>query len=282
MADSTGRCTRSLHGTSRHWLTSAAVRGFWLPHYADQAEQVIGVEPNQRLVTLAEQRTFDLPGVDVRHGSAEHLPIGDHTAGIVHARFAYFFGQGAEVGLDEGRGSSHREQRSSRSTTLGPEATSPGCFVRRLSATPRSIPMKRKTGGRSEGPAGTRLRAAGEPSRQANSNGFCESNSPQRWSLTSSRITNRPHSSTSSPSTSGVRTTDERWWSGRSPDQNEPAKPGDNVLENLTFRSPEPSHNAHPQKPAAYRPLPPVPDERSRAGRGRENAGPARLRGGLR
>jgi len=41
--------------------------GFWLPHYADQAEQVIGVEPDQRLVTLAEQRTFDLPGVDVRH-----------------------------------------------------------------------------------------------------------------------------------------------------------------------------------------------------------------------
>ena len=33
--------------------------------------------------------------------SAEHLPIGDHTAGIVHARFAYFFGPGAEVGLDE-------------------------------------------------------------------------------------------------------------------------------------------------------------------------------------
>ncbi len=75
--------------------------GFWLPCYADQAEQVIGVEPDQRLVALAEQRTFGLPGVDVRHGSAEHLPIGDHTAGIVHARFAYFFGPGAEVGLDE-------------------------------------------------------------------------------------------------------------------------------------------------------------------------------------
>lgn len=75
--------------------------GFWLPHYAEGAGQVIGVEPDRRLLNLAEQRTSDLPGVEVHHGSAEHLPIDDGTADLVHARFAYFFGAGAEAGLDE-------------------------------------------------------------------------------------------------------------------------------------------------------------------------------------
>jgi len=75
--------------------------GFWLPHYAQRAAHVIGVEPDQRLVDRAEQRTSDLANIDVRHGSAEHLPIDDHSADLVHARFAYFFGSGADAGLDE-------------------------------------------------------------------------------------------------------------------------------------------------------------------------------------
>ena len=75
--------------------------GFWLPHYAERAEQVIGVEPDQRLLDHAAQRTSELPNVEVVHGSAEHLPIDDNTADLVHARFAYFFGPGADAGLDE-------------------------------------------------------------------------------------------------------------------------------------------------------------------------------------
>lgn len=75
--------------------------GFWLPHYGERAEQVIGVEPDQRLLAHAAQRTSDLSNVDVRHGSAEHLPIDDNSADLVHARFAYFFGPGAEAGFDE-------------------------------------------------------------------------------------------------------------------------------------------------------------------------------------
>jgi len=34
-------------------------------------------------------------------GSAEHLPLGDHSADVVHARFAYFFPPGTEAGLAE-------------------------------------------------------------------------------------------------------------------------------------------------------------------------------------
>jgi len=75
--------------------------GFWLPHYARRAEHVIGIEPDRRLLELATQRTAGLSGVDVHHGSAAHLPIGDHIADVVHARFAYFFGSGSEAGLDE-------------------------------------------------------------------------------------------------------------------------------------------------------------------------------------
>ncbi|MGI9611939.1 MAG: class I SAM-dependent methyltransferase [Acidimicrobiales bacterium] len=75
--------------------------GFWLPYYSELAEKVIGVEPDQQLLDLAERRTSDHPGVDVRRGSAERLPIGDHSAHVVHARFAYFFGAGADAGLDE-------------------------------------------------------------------------------------------------------------------------------------------------------------------------------------
>ena len=100
-----GRLDRALYSIAP-WQKQTLVdigcgAGFWLPHYAERAEQVIGVEPDQRLLDLAEVRTSEVPDVDVRHGSAEHLPIGDHSAGVVHARFAYFFGPGAEVGLDE-------------------------------------------------------------------------------------------------------------------------------------------------------------------------------------
>ncbi|MEP7023271.1 MAG: class I SAM-dependent methyltransferase [Actinomycetota bacterium] len=75
--------------------------GFWLPQYAREASQVIGVEPDSVLRASAEERTRDLPGVTVRAGSAEHLGLPARSVDVVHARFAYFFPPGAEAGLAE-------------------------------------------------------------------------------------------------------------------------------------------------------------------------------------
>lgn len=61
--------------------------GFWLPRYADAAE-VIGVEPDPDLVSLARSRPG---GAQVLAGSAEHIPLDDSSVDVVHARFAYFF-----------------------------------------------------------------------------------------------------------------------------------------------------------------------------------------------
>ncbi len=72
--------------------------GFWLPRYADDAAQVIGVEPDARLVPLATARDGR---ARVVAGSAEHIPLDDATADVVHARFAYFFPPGVDAGLAE-------------------------------------------------------------------------------------------------------------------------------------------------------------------------------------
>ncbi len=72
--------------------------GFWLTAYADEAERVIGVEPDERLVPTAGARDAR---VEVRHGSAEHIPLADASADVVHARFAYFFPPDCAPGLNE-------------------------------------------------------------------------------------------------------------------------------------------------------------------------------------
>ena len=72
--------------------------GYWLGGYADEAAQVIGVEPDPRLLPLAAARD---PRVRVLHGSAEHIPLADHSVDVVHARFAYFFPPGCDAGLAE-------------------------------------------------------------------------------------------------------------------------------------------------------------------------------------
>lgn len=100
-----GRLDRALYSIAS-WDNKTLVDigcgvGFWLPHYAHRAEHAIGIEPDRRLLDLAARRTAGLGGVDVHHGSAEHRPIGDQVADIVHARFAYFFGSGSEAGLAE-------------------------------------------------------------------------------------------------------------------------------------------------------------------------------------
>jgi SAM-dependent methyltransferase len=72
--------------------------GYWLGGYAGEAAEVIGVEPDPRLVPLAAARD---PRVRVLHGSAEHIPLADHSVDVVHARFAYFFPPGCDAGLAE-------------------------------------------------------------------------------------------------------------------------------------------------------------------------------------
>jgi SAM-dependent methyltransferase len=75
--------------------------GFWLPGYAAEATDVVGVEPDSSLLKAALARVAGLPNVRVGAGSAEHVPLDDGSVDVVHARFAYFFGPGAERGLTE-------------------------------------------------------------------------------------------------------------------------------------------------------------------------------------
>jgi SAM-dependent methyltransferase len=75
--------------------------GYWLSRYTAEAARVIGIEPDPALRAAARQAIASLPRVHVLAGSAEHLPLGDHSADLVHARFAYFFPPGTEAGLAE-------------------------------------------------------------------------------------------------------------------------------------------------------------------------------------
>jgi ubiquinone/menaquinone biosynthesis C-methylase UbiE len=77
--------------------------GFWLPRYAAEAATVIGVEPDPDLRVLADHRCTGTAHIRVLAGSAEHLPLDDASVDVVHARFAYFFGAGADAGLREVR-----------------------------------------------------------------------------------------------------------------------------------------------------------------------------------
>jgi predicted RNA methylase len=71
--------------------------GYWLAGYAGEAAEVIGVEPDHRLIPLAAGRD---PRVRVRHGSAEHIPLADQSVDVVHARFAYFFPPACSLTLE--------------------------------------------------------------------------------------------------------------------------------------------------------------------------------------
>jgi len=75
--------------------------GFHLPLFAASARSVIGVEPNDALVAIARRRTRRLPSVTVLPGVAGRLPLPDASVDVMHARWAYFFGPGAEPGLVE-------------------------------------------------------------------------------------------------------------------------------------------------------------------------------------
>jgi ubiquinone/menaquinone biosynthesis C-methylase UbiE len=75
--------------------------GFHLPRWAHEAAQVIGVEPHPDLAAMAARRTRRLPNVEVRTGTAQHLPVADSSIDLAQARWAYFFGPGCEPGLAE-------------------------------------------------------------------------------------------------------------------------------------------------------------------------------------
>jgi SAM-dependent methyltransferase len=74
--------------------------GYWLPVYAAEGAAVIGIEPDPALVPLAAARTEK---ATVLPGSAEHIPLGDASVDVVHARFAYFWPPAGAVGLAEVR-----------------------------------------------------------------------------------------------------------------------------------------------------------------------------------
>lgn len=78
--------------------------GFWLEAYAGEAGHVIGVEPDPSLHAMAARRVgaqCAASRVEVLAGSAEHIPLDDHSVDVVHARFAYFFPPGTDAGLTE-------------------------------------------------------------------------------------------------------------------------------------------------------------------------------------
>ena len=88
---------------NRDLLDVGSGNGYWLSGYAAGAHSVVGVEPDEELLRLAAKRVEGSPNIEVRAGSAEHLPLEDASVDVVHARFAYFFGRGAERGLQEVR-----------------------------------------------------------------------------------------------------------------------------------------------------------------------------------
>jgi SAM-dependent methyltransferase len=75
--------------------------GFWLPRYAEDAGEVIGIEPDPALRAAASARAARLRQTVVRGGSAERLPLPARSADVVHARFAYFLAPGGDAGLAE-------------------------------------------------------------------------------------------------------------------------------------------------------------------------------------
>jgi SAM-dependent methyltransferase len=103
-----GHVLAAMHGLAP-WSGRAIVdlgcgTGYWLPVYAADAGHVIGIEPDPALRAAAVRRvrrTADGPAVDVLAGSAEHIPLADSAADVVHARFAYFFPPGTDAGLAE-------------------------------------------------------------------------------------------------------------------------------------------------------------------------------------
>ncbi len=100
--DPSGRVLDAMRALSpwagRTLLDLGCGSGFWLPGYAEEAAEVIGVEPDPALLPLARARGRR---ARVLAGSAERIPLPDASVDVVHARFAYFFPPGCDAGLAE-------------------------------------------------------------------------------------------------------------------------------------------------------------------------------------
>ncbi len=101
------RAMRAHHDWSNQLVLDVGCgNGFHLAQWAQRARAVVGVEPYPPLVRAARARVASLAPhlrerVDVRHGTAQQLPVVDASVDVVHARWAYFFGPGCEPGLAE-------------------------------------------------------------------------------------------------------------------------------------------------------------------------------------
>ncbi len=91
--------------SGRRVLDLGCGAGFHLPLLAADAATVVGVEPHPPLLDLARARVATLRGEGaapvVLRGTAQALPLPDHSIDVAHARWAYFFGPGCEPGLAE-------------------------------------------------------------------------------------------------------------------------------------------------------------------------------------
>lgn len=90
--------------SGRRVLDIGCGSGYHLPMFAADATSVVGVEPHPPLVAAARARVRGLPHearVEVVEGLAQELPLLDRSVDVAHARWAYFFGPGAEPGLEE-------------------------------------------------------------------------------------------------------------------------------------------------------------------------------------
>jgi ubiquinone/menaquinone biosynthesis C-methylase UbiE len=104
-ADPDGRVEQAMRAI-RTWdganvLDIGCGTGFHLPRFARTASKVLGVEPHEDLASAARRRVAGTPGVAVRVGAAQSLPLPDASVDVAHARWAYFFGPGCEPGLAE-------------------------------------------------------------------------------------------------------------------------------------------------------------------------------------
>lgn len=85
------------------FLDLGAGTGFHLARWHREAAHVFAVEPHapSRLAAMRRAAEQGLLNSSVLSGSAERTPLRDQSVDVVHARFAYFFGPGAEAGLAE-------------------------------------------------------------------------------------------------------------------------------------------------------------------------------------
>jgi len=76
---------------------------FHLPSLAADAKHAILMEPDDTTRLRAMSRTFSsgFSNVSIQTGSAERTLLDTGSVDFVHARFAYFWGPGCEVGIDE-------------------------------------------------------------------------------------------------------------------------------------------------------------------------------------